>query len=166
MTGTLTAHLAELAEALRDLRRRFRQAARVEVARAIGEALREVTLAMICGPVRYPSTARTPSSAWDDPWQDPAADPWDFHRSTFPQQEVEASDRERESSMILPPALVAGLGAARWGFIRTRQIGPAILIGLLVALAAHAGGHTVKVLLEAWSAANDLLSYPGPEWRP
>jgi len=164
MTGTLTAHLVELAEALHDLRHRFRQAARVEVARAIGEALREVTLAMICGPVRYPSTARTASSAWNDPWQDPAADPWDSH-CTYP-QEVEASDGERESSMTLPPALVAGLGAARWGFARTRQIGPAILIGLLVALAAYAGGPTVKALLEAWSVATDLLSYPGPDRRP
>jgi hypothetical protein len=61
---------------------------------------------------------------------------------------------------------VAGLVAARWGFVRTRQLGPALLIGLFIALAAYAGGPTVKALLESWSAALDLLSYPGPDRRP
>jgi hypothetical protein len=51
--GTLSMHLGELAEALQELRRRMRHTARVEVARALGEALRELTLAMICGPARY-----------------------------------------------------------------------------------------------------------------
>ena len=165
MTSTLTAHLGELAEALHDLRRRFRHAARVEVARAVGEALREATLAMICGPARYQSTARTRYSAWDDdPWQDRGDDPW--HSRGTHAQEVEVDDAEANSSMLLPPALMAGLGAARWGFARTQQIGPAILIGFLVALAAYSGGPTIKALLEAWSAANDLLSYPSQVRRP
>lgn len=161
MITSLTSHLGDLVETLHDLRRRLRQTARVEVARAIGEALREVTLALICGPVRYPSAARAGYSAWEDPWQDPGADGWDSGRPFPPEGETTVEDRER--GLSLPPALVAGLGAARWGFLRTRQIGPAILMGLLVALAACAGGPTVKTLLEAWSATRDLLSFSAPD---
>ena len=49
MNETLTAHLADLANTLRDLRWRFREAARVEVARAIGEAPREFAVELIGG---------------------------------------------------------------------------------------------------------------------
>jgi hypothetical protein len=164
MTRTLTAHVIELAETLHDLRRRFRQAARIEVARAVGEALREVALAMICGPVRFPAPARSADSAWDDPWQDASADPWPAPVGAA--REVEADDRHRESPPPLPPALVAALGAARWGFVRTHQVGPAILIGLLVGVAVRAGGPTVKAVVEAWSVADDLLNYTGSNQRP
>jgi hypothetical protein len=158
MTGTLTAHLGDLAEALHDLRRRFRLAARVEVARAIGEALCEVTRAMICGPSRFQSTPRSGYSDWDDRWQD--ADPWRSH-DTF-SQEDEVDDEDRVRSSMLPPALVAGLGAARGGFMLTRRIGASFVIGVLVALATYVGGPAIKALLEAWSAATDLLNYPRP----
>jgi hypothetical protein len=160
MTGTLTAHLGDLAEALHDLRRRFRLAARVEVARAIGEALCEVTRAMICGPSRFQSTPRSGYSDWDDRWQDPAADPWHSHDAFS--QEDEVDDEDRTSSSMLPPALVAGLGAARGGFMLTRRMGASFVIGVLVALATYVGGPAIKALLEAWSAATDLLNYPRP----
>jgi hypothetical protein len=160
MTGTLTACLGDLAEALHDLRRRFRLAARVEVARAIGEALCEVTRAMICGPSRFHSTPRSGSSDWDDRWQDPAADPWRSHDARS--QEDEVDDEDRTSSSMLPPALVAGLGAARGGFTLTRRMGASFVIGVLVALATYVGGPAIKALLEAWSATTDLLNYPRP----
>jgi hypothetical protein len=66
----------------------------------------------------------------------------------------------------LPAALVAGLGAARWGYLRTRQPALAVLIGLLAALTAHAGGPTLKALLRSWSTANELLSYPRHDIGP
>jgi len=160
MTGTLTAHLGDLAEALHDLRHRFCLAARVEVARAIGEALCEVTRAMICGPSRFQSTPRSGYSNWDDRWQDPDPDPWRSHDAQS--QEDEVNDENGTSSIMLPPALVAGLGAARWGFMLTRRMGVAIVIGLLVVLATLSGVPAIKTLLEAWSAANDLLNYPRP----
>ena len=164
MTTTLTANVGELAETLHDLRQRFRDAARVEVARAVGESLREFAKAVICGSVRYPATARTACSAWDDAWEDPEDDLW--HARGAHAEEFDADDRGQIQSALLPPALAMGLTAARWGFARTRQVGPALVIGLIVALAAYAGGPTVKLLLEAWSAANDLLNYPDPDRRP
>ena len=164
-TTPLTLHLGELAESLHELQRRFRQAARVEVARAIGDALREFTQAMICGPVRYPATAPNAYSAWDDNlWQERGdAEP------QFPgnyAEDLEENDEEAHGSLTVPPALMAGLAAARWGYLRTRQIGPALLIGLVVAIAAGAGGPTVKALLNAWATAQDLLNHPGPGPRP
>jgi hypothetical protein len=158
MTGTLTAHLGDLAEALHDLRRRFRMAARVEVARAIGEALCEVTRAMICGPSRLQTNPRSAYSNWDDPWQDPAADPGHPHDAAS--QEDEVDDEDRMSSTMLPPVLLAGLGAARCGFMLTRRMGPSLLIGLLIAIATYVGGPAIKTLLEAWSTANELLNFP------
>jgi hypothetical protein len=158
MTGTLTAHLGDLAEALHDLRRRFRIAARVEVARAIGEALCEVTREMICGPSRFQSTPRSGYSDWDDRWQD--TDPWRSHDTLS--QENEVDDEDRTSSSMLPPALVAGLGAARGAFMVTRRMGASFVIGVLVALATYVGGPAIKALLEAWSATTDLLNYPRP----
>lgn len=163
MTGILSEQLAELAVSLHALGRRLRQSARVEVARTIGEALREVALAVICGPLCYSSARPTARSAWDDPWHDPAADPWDSPRIFEP--DIDAATDPSERSLILSPTLVAGWGAARWSYRRTRQIGPAILIGLLVALAACAGGPTVRTLLEAWSAATELLNFPGHDRR-
>ena len=63
MTTTLAAHASELAEALHDLRRRLRQAARVEVARILSEALREFTLTMLGEPVHVPPPMRHAPSA-------------------------------------------------------------------------------------------------------
>jgi hypothetical protein len=163
MNSTLTAHLRELVATLNDLRRRFREASKIAVAGAIGEALRDFARATICGPARYPSMPRSAYSAWDDPWKDPDDEPWPSRRAYAP--EVETINPARPDLLMLPPALVAGLGAARWSFVRTRQIGPAILIGLLVALGAYAGGPTVKALVEAWLAANDLLNYPNQDRR-
>jgi hypothetical protein len=160
MTGTLTAHLGDLAEALHDLRRRFRTAARVEVARAIGEALCELTRAMICGPSRPPLSPRSTDADWDDPWQDPAPDPEHSCDAVAREDEVDVADRV--SSTMWSPVLRAGLGAARWGFARTRRMGPSLLIGLLIALATYVGGPILTTLLEAGSAANDLLNYPRP----
>jgi hypothetical protein len=39
-------------------------------------------------------------------------------------------------------------------------MGASIVIGLLVAFAAYVGGPAIKTLLEAWTAANDLLNFP------
>jgi hypothetical protein len=64
----LSLHVAELAETLQALRRRLRQTARLEVARAVGEALRQLTHSLICGPERYGTPVRAVPSPWDDPW--------------------------------------------------------------------------------------------------
>jgi hypothetical protein len=155
----LSVQLAELAEVLHELRRRLRQTARVEVARAIGEALRELTLVVICGPGRFGPT-RDPYSSWDDPWQDAAADGW-HAQGPYP-EDVALGDSEPSSKLTVPAALVAGLGAARWGYVRTRQPALALLIGVAAACAAHAGGPTMQALLDSWSTANEILSFPDP----
>jgi hypothetical protein len=156
MTTTLTDHLAELAATLNDLRRRFRRAAREEVARAVGEALRQAALTIIGGPV-LPPPRRPEYSDWGDPWQDPVEDPWDAGASSRPGASV--GGRGVAETSPLHPAVVAGLWAARWGFARTRRPLPALAVGLAVALIGLAGGPTAQALLAAWSAANELLHY-------
>jgi hypothetical protein len=94
-------------------------------------------------------------SAWDNPWGDPAADRW--HDSAYPDT-MEADEEGPQGANRVSSAMLIGVGTARWSFARTRQVGPAILVGLLVAIAATMGGPTVKALLKAWSVAIDLLS--------
>jgi hypothetical protein len=163
MTPILTVHLGDLAESLAQLRRRFRQTARFEVARAVGEALHELALALICGPVRYRASTSPHAASWDDPWQDVAVDPW---HTEVPLTEESERDNPPYSASRLRPALVVGLGAARWSFVRTRQLPLAVAIGLVASLAAYGGGPTIQALLNAWTTANDLLNYPDPDRRP
>jgi hypothetical protein len=171
MMNNLTAQMVELAEVLQDLRQRFHQAARLEVAQAIGAALRELARATICGPARYPSPGRSGQSAWEDDWHEPAEDGWPepaehgwVSQDAYAQDARSDEDGASRRVTILSP-LLAGIGAARWGFGRTRQILPALLIGLAVAVAAWAGGPTVKTLLKAWTTATELLSFPGSDRR-
>jgi hypothetical protein len=160
MRETLTAHLADLVATLNDLRHRLRQAARLEVARAVGEALREVALAWICGPHRYSARSQTTYSPWDDPWQEADRDPWD-PESPIPEY-VTPSNRCAAWTLPLRSAVVLGLGAARWGFVRTGQLVQAVLFGVALGVVAYVGGPTINALLGAWSAAHDLMSYPDP----
>lgn len=156
MNKTLTAQIGELAESLHDLRRRFRHSARYEVACAIGEALRDGAMALIGGPAPRAKMPGRGYSAWDDPWGDPAADRWQGPEA-YPDT-MEDDEEGPQGAIRVSPALLVGVGMARWSFARTRQFGPAILIGLIVAIAATMGGPTVKALLKAWSVAIDLLS--------
>jgi hypothetical protein len=161
MRETLTAHLADLAATLNDLRHRLRQAARLEVARAVGDALREVALAIICGPHRYFTRTQATYSHWDDPWQEAEHEPW--HPEPPISEHVTPRNRSAAWSLPLQSAVVLGLGAARWGFVRTGQLVQAALIGVALGVVAYVGGPTIGALLGAWSAAHDLMSYPDPE---
>jgi hypothetical protein len=156
MNTKLVDHLGDLALTMEDLRQQFREAARFEVARAIGDALREFALESICGKAR-PHPCEPERSDWQDSWTD---SPPTWH---------EIADSASGSSTGVPRAspvcragrlhgaIVVGLAAARWAFGRTRQPAPTIIAGAAVALIALAGGPAVEAMLGAWSAANDLL---------
>ena len=152
MSPTLSASLGDLALNLGELRRQFRAAARLEVGRAVGEALRDFAQAFICGPMRSPRP-HSDLTGLDDPWQESAADwaddPIDVR--TAP------SSTKRVSTARLQSALMAGLAAGRWSFGRSGQPYAAVGLGLLVALTALLGGPAVESLLEAWTSAQDLL---------
>jgi hypothetical protein len=158
VTDTLTAHLSELALALDDLRRRSRRSARAEVARAVGDALREAAVA--------PPARREEYPPWDDPWQggiDPGGEDWRVDAPTAPA--VPPTVAGPESARAYQAAVVVGLGAARWGLSRTGRVGPAVVVGALAALAALAGAPAVEALLGAWSAASELLNRPVADQR-
>jgi hypothetical protein len=152
----LAGHIAELAESLHDLRRHFRQTARLEVARAVAEALRHAAMAVVCGPAPMPAMARSRYEDWDDPWADALAEP--YAGSPPYGERMDTQPGETQAVLGLSPAVWAGVGAARWCYVRTGNIGPAVLIGLLVVLVAEFGGPSIKALLESWNIANDLLS--------
>jgi hypothetical protein len=140
MRETLTAHLADLAATLNDLRHRLRQAARLEVARAVGEALREVALAMICEPHRYSARLQSTYSRWGDPWQEDDQDSW-YPDAPIPEY-VTPRNRSAAWSLPLQSAVVLGLGAARLGFVCTGHLLHAALIGVALGVVAYVGGPT------------------------
>jgi hypothetical protein len=163
MNYTLTAQIASLVETLRDLRHRLRQSAQLEVARAVGDALREVAFAVICGPAPIQATARPMHTGWeDDPWRDPAFDQWTSHRSF----REEPSPAEPLTTLTLSTAVLAGLGIARWSYVRSQSPGLAASLGILSALGTVAGGPSVRSLLEALSVSQELLRFPGADRKP
>jgi hypothetical protein len=153
MSLNLAAHLGDLALTLGDLQRQFRSAARLEVARAVGETVRQFAVAAICGPVV--ASGRSSSGVWDDPWQ--ASETW-------PTDDFAEDD---EGNGMVPSRLVSlarvqaivmlGVSGARWAYLRTRHPGAAIAAGLVLVLLALVGGRSADTLLEVWSSATALL---------
>jgi hypothetical protein len=148
----VSAHMGELAASLGDLQRQFRQAARVEVARAIGDAIRQFAVTAIGG---VGSSSRTVDDDWHDRWRAPDAswpDDEDFDSARPGNASSGSVDLTR-----LHAAVLLGIGGARWTFARTRHPAAALAVGLLLVLVGIAGGRTADAILEAWSAAHDLL---------
>jgi hypothetical protein len=156
MTGSLVSHLGDLAETLRDLRRRLRQAARLEVARAVGDALREFTLDVISGGTRNAMPRHRETSNWDDPWRDPNHDPWDAD-DQFLDEDASEKESDNVGGTPLHAAIVLSLGAARWGYRRTGQMVVAVLIGAAVAIVILLRGPTAEAFLAAWAPAHELM---------
>jgi hypothetical protein len=160
MRGTLTVYLGDLAESLLELRRRFRRAARLEVARAVGETLQELALTAIGGYGRSASPRAQSTSNWGDPWQDDLAESaWESNAAFSKSFEDEAPARDIKAPP-LRAALVLGLGAARWGYCRTRQPVVAIFVGAVVVLVVLVGGPAVEAFADAWATATDLVGFP------
>jgi hypothetical protein len=150
MSLNLNAHLGDLALTLGDLQRQFRQAARIEVARAVGDALRQFAVATICGPAARP---RRSVSDWDDALEQPSQ-AW-----TEDRVEADPSVSTDSASKIarIHAAVLLGIGGARWTFLRTRHPALAAAAGLLLVLLVLAGGRSTEAILDAWSSANVLL---------
>jgi hypothetical protein len=150
MSLNLSTHLGELALTLGDLQRQFRSAARLEVGRAVGEALRQFAFAAICGTGRPIRPAADP---WDDPWQTSPA--WSSNDAGDDFEDVDPS--KPADLARLQAAVILGISGARWTFLRTRHIGAAIAAGLTLVLLGLLGGRSAEALLEACSSAIALL---------
>jgi hypothetical protein len=163
MTESLIAPLNELADTLTDLRRRFQRAAQVEVARAIGEAVREVALVLVGGPPYYRQLQPQRFAASEDPWGDPGDQ--SLPEDDFTSGEARSCDRRVLGASRLEPAIVVGLTAVRWSLMRSGQLIPAVAIGLVVASCAYMAAPAVAAALGAWTAADDLLNRPSATHR-
>jgi hypothetical protein len=152
--------LGALAENLNDVRRRLRKAARVEVARAVGDALRDFALTVICGPSRYGIPRYVETSTWNDPWDDDSHDAWTA-TSSFREPEESTGQGSVTGGLSIQAAIILSVGAARWGYLRTRHVVIAVLIGAAVAIVVLAGGPTVDAFVAAWMPAQDLLNHHG-----
>jgi hypothetical protein len=155
MSRLVTSRIADLVETLGDLRFRLRQAARREVALAVGDALKELTHVWICGPVRDPYAGRA-RSAWQEPGKED--NPWADHPDPFSQEDPMSFRSMATVPSRIPIALTAGLGAARWGLTRTQNVIPAVALGVIAGVVVYAGGPTVDTLVRLWMDGADLSS--------
>jgi hypothetical protein len=149
MNLNLSAHLGDLALTLGDLQRQFRSAARLEVGRAVGEALRQFAVASICGPV---VASRRTSDSWDDSWETP---------QSWPQDDLAENDdmlpSQTASLARIQAVVLLGISGARWAYLRTRHPAAALAVGLVLVLLGLLGGRPANALLDVWSSANALL---------
>jgi hypothetical protein len=155
MSRLVTSRIAALAETLGDLRFRLRQAARREVALAVGDALKEIAHAWISGPVQTPFSSRA-RSPWQDPWEE--ADPWAEEPPSFHREPTMPLQPPLPIPSRIPIAMTAGLGAARWGLTRTKSIVPAVALGVVAGVVVYAGGPAVDTLVRLWMDGADLTS--------
>jgi hypothetical protein len=162
MTQTVAVYLADLAGSLAELRRRFRQAARLEVARAVGETLQELALTAILGHARSARRQVQSGSSWGDPWQDEfGGDPWQSHDGLASSFEEDRADQDQGTrAPALRSAFVLGLGAVRLAYRHTSQPIIAIVVGAVLVLVVLVGGPTIEAFAEAWTTANDLVGFP------
>lgn len=153
-TILINGRLSRLAEQLCDLRVRLKQAARFEVAQAIGDALAETSKLLICGPSHRPPHGAYENSQWDDPWQDPYSGRpgWSHDRDDEPEPE--------QADLPTRSALLTGFAVARWSLMRTGQ--PTVAIGLagLAAILVLVVGDRISPLLDVCATAHELLDYP------
>lgn len=160
MKQTVAIYLADLAGSLAELRRRFRQTARLEVARAVGETLQELALTAIHGDTRSARRHVEGRSSWGDPWHDEfSGDPWQSHADFSNSFDEDSADRAKRT-LPLRSALILGLGAVRLAYRHTSQPIIAIVVGAVFVLFVLVGGPTIEAFAEAWSTANDLVGFP------
>ena len=163
MTGLVRRQLADLAEFVADLKERVRVAVAGELARAVGDAVREVVGAVVAGRVLAPPRT-TPRDRWaerDDGWGRPR-DPWVDDRDDDDDLERE----ERDDRAAGPPpgarvtvAVAAGAAVARWwaGRAGGGVFAPAG-VGLGVGLVGLLGGPLARAAIGVLAAAADILA--------
>ena len=155
-TSIITGRLSRLVEQLGDLRVRLKQAARFEVAQAVGDTLAETVKMLICGSARVPHEG-SDDGPWDDPWHDPFSE-----RPSWSDDRMEEPDPDEPKYRALPArsALLAGFAVARWSLMRSGQ--PTVAIGLasLAAIAVLILGDRIAPLLDVCTAAHELIDSP------
>jgi hypothetical protein len=176
VTGILRAHVTRLAATLADLRERVRAAVAGELARAVGESVRQVVEAVVAGRVEGPrpvplSTEQYPRpSRWgDDPDDDHwgrARDPWDDDEypdtrdvnRVAPVRRGDETPARPAAAPAVPAAVAAGVYLARWWVGRRGTLLGAAGLGLGVGLLGVVGGPVLRAAIAALAAAADILS--------
>jgi len=153
MSSPITLQIGRLADRLGDLRVRLKDAARIEVAQAIADALADTTRSLICG-TSHRRQDRYDNAPWDDPWHEPYDEPRSWAKTH------DAASASEKSSAPYQAALMTGFAVARWSLTRTGQ--PAAAFGLAIAatIIVLLAGERIAPLLDICSATHELLDDP------
>ena len=160
MTRLLRDPLAGLARGVADLTARVRTAVAGELARAVGQAVRQVVQALAAGR----PDPEAPDPAYDRPragrWADDPNDDWD--RSPAGWTDDPDDDPGRGPGDAVRPgltaAVAAGVAAARWWVGRRGTLAAAAAVGVGVGLLGVLGGPVARTAVAVLAAAADVLA--------
>ena len=162
MTGLLERKLRLLGTWLDQIKLRVRSALAGELARALGETVRQVVTTFVGG-TKEPETPRPhwerDEAGYGDSGGTAPRDPWDDDFDVAP---VEPNYR---SPVLAPPpkpdsadpAIAVGLFAARWCWLRSGNRIASCLLGLGLGLLGRFGGPLCKTLVAVAASATHLL---------
>jgi hypothetical protein len=146
--------LNELASTLETLKVRVREAMAGEMAKAVGEAVREVLIVVLCEKFAETTRSYPPSrnARWrgeheDDEWED------DYHHSGW--KEVANTAVPQVSTAA---ALAVGVHVGRWLFRRQGSMPLSLGLGALTTLLGLSGGIATRSLLSVFTAGVDLMT--------
>jgi hypothetical protein len=165
--------LGRLADTLAELKERVRMAVAGETGKAVGEAIRDLLTAALTGRTTPRPAYRSTRTGWDDDadrWDDeshedryarPVRNAWHEDDDSVPRMEP-----AMKSTVTWSAAFAAGTVAVRWWLARRVPGWAALGLGLVVGVAAVAGGPVARAGLTLVAAAADLVPsvHPFAEW--
>jgi hypothetical protein len=173
MTPLVTRRVRQLADTLAELKVKVRAALATELARAVGNAIRDVLVVTMldrfAGEAR-PEHASSRSRDWRDgefdrdreQWTEPR-DPWaedDYDRERL-QTRYELDRPEEEKSPATIPAAAAiavGVNVGRWWFLKKGSLVAAAGVGAVATTLGLAGGPIARAVLTVLTMATDVLA--------
>ncbi len=173
MSAAITRRVHQLANTLAELKVTLRQAVAIELAAAVGTAVRDVLLVALMDP-----TIRTPvrpnhfeekidrwrDDAWDHDRGNEPPDPW-ANSDDIPRDQTVAlsthNNRDRSEPMpaVSPATAVAvGVNVGQWWLARKGTVAMAVGFGVLTTALSLMGGCVARAVLAVLVTVTDLLT--------
>ena len=149
MKYPIAERLNKLSHSLESLKEQVREAMAGELAKAVGAAVRDVMIVVLCDQFAHSTSYRS-----TDPYAADERDEWD---EDYP------GTRSSSSSVTLPPiptaaAVAVGVHVGRWLFRRQGSLPLSLGAGVLTTMFGMSGGPAIRAILSVVSASVDLLN--------
>jgi hypothetical protein len=147
--------LNALASTLETLKSRVREAMAGEMAKAVGEAVRDVLIVVLCD--QFATTSSPYRSSGTAGWHN------DHERDEWEEDDYPRNDWREVARSAVPPvptaaAVAVGVHVGRWCFRRYGGLPLSLGAGALTTIVGLSGGVATRAVLAVISAGVDLLT--------